>query len=223
MHDAALVESKDAVNALIRLPGIRDEPGEDGLTGFAIALGLMNANLSQSILMSNVEPREHIIFLAEQVLDVNPDGDSRIVQLQKTIRKTIGMMKIQHEPEPKYLPQRYTRYVDGQLLFPMVNGEIEEEERYYKNKNWQRKNLRDNLDSSIFNNEITPDLLEPLILDKFCIESKTDVRWEIKDVKIASCTHEGERYKQRERVCSIYLLFKVFTFTGNMTVLSLKT
>ena len=188
-----MVESDHAVNALIRLPGIRDDPGEDGLTGFAIAIGLMNAKLSQSILMSNVERRDDILFLAKEVLDVNPDGDSRIIELQKSIRNNLGMMKIQQESNSSH--QRVTRSVYGQILFPMINEKIEKEERYYKNKNWQSKKLRENLDSSIFHNEITPDILEPLILDKFCIESMTDVRWALNDVKIVSCTHEGNRYK----------------------------
>ena len=71
LHDAALVESEHAVNALVRIPGIRDEPCEDGLTGFAVAMGLMNAKLTQSILESKVEPRDEILFLAKEILDVN--------------------------------------------------------------------------------------------------------------------------------------------------------
>ena len=117
LHDAALVESEDAVNALVRIPGIRDEACEDGLTGFAIAVGLMNTKLTQSILRSNVEPRDYILFLAKEILDVNPDGDSRIERLQKCIRQHLAFEDNVQEEE-----ERKVRNIicDGCEMYPVV-------------------------------------------------------------------------------------------------------
>ena len=182
-----MAESEEAVNALVRLPGIRDEPGEDGLTGFAIAVGLMNAKLSTSILASNVKPRDDILFLAEEVLHVNPDGDDRISGLQKSILRTLKQMSV---------PDLYTLKPSIErtwVPYPMINAEIEKEACYFKNKMWQKENLRDNLSNSTLVNHIEADILKPLVLDKFCIQSNTIVKWAVSDIKIVSCAHEGDR------------------------------
>ena len=188
-----MAESKHAVNNLIRLPGIRDEPGEDGLTGFAIALGMMNAKLSISILSSNVEPRDNILFLAQEVLHVNPDGDNRISGLQKSIKEALKEMSV---PDLYCLEPSIEQTGMGleRVAFPMVNSEIEKEARYFKNKIWQKENLRENMSKSKVYNDIEADILKPLVLDKFCIESNSIVKWAVNDIKIVSCTHEGDRY-----------------------------
>ena len=80
------------------------------------------------------------------------------------------------------------------VVFPMVNSEIEKEARYFKNKIWQKENLRENMSKSKFYNDIEADILKPLVLDKFCIESNSIVKWAVNDIKIVSCTHEGDRY-----------------------------
>ena len=192
MCDAVLAESEEAVKALVSLPGVRDDPGEDGLTGFAIALGLMNSALSLFILRSNVEPRDDIIFLANEVLHVNPDGDARILRLQNSIKKALEQMNLQGSKLSEKMDPS-PRTTNGELMFPMINDNIEKQERYFKNKNWQKQNLEDNLDRSRIHNEIEADVLEPLILDKFCIEAETAVKWAIQEVKIVPCTHEGNR------------------------------
>ena len=189
-----MAESEEAVNALVGIPGIKDEPGEEGLTGFAIAIGLMNSKMATSILASNVEPREDIIFLAEEVLRVDPDGDIRISRLQNSIQRTLNNMGPIFGTPLKPGIDRANMWLE-KASYPMINPEIEKEDRYFKNKIWQKENLRENLSESSVHNHIEADILKPLVLDKFCIESNTIVKWAVRDIKILPCAHEGDRYE----------------------------
>ena len=68
---------------MLREPGIKDEPGEDGLTGFAIALGYKNVEMTLCFLQSDVQPRKNMLFLAEEILK---EQVHYLLLLEKVIR-----------------------------------------------------------------------------------------------------------------------------------------
>ena len=54
LHDAVLYGDDDWINALLSEPGVKDLPAEDGLTGFAIAVGYMNIEIVTRFLKSKL-------------------------------------------------------------------------------------------------------------------------------------------------------------------------
>ena len=57
LHEAALLQQETLFESLLCL-GIRDEPGDDGLTSFAIWLAYKNHACVTKMLRSNVQPKE---------------------------------------------------------------------------------------------------------------------------------------------------------------------
>ena len=74
---------------LLSAPVIKDEPGDDGLTSFAIMLALKDKVMVSDMLMSNLQSKEDILFLSEEVLKVHVRGDAQLQELQESIRSTI--------------------------------------------------------------------------------------------------------------------------------------
>ena len=165
------------INALLKDSVIRDEPADDGLSGFAIALAKQNEGIVISMLNSDLQPRENIIFLAQEFLNVK---DSTTEQLQKTIKEALKSLEVKM---PKY---------------PFVNPEIEKQERYFKNKIWLKEKLLQLCHEGNVN--LTKIFNSHLILGEFCIsqgkESTSDksVMWKLQQVKLLSCIHQDDRY-----------------------------
>ena len=162
---------------MLKDSGIRDELADDGLSGFAIALIKQNEGIVISMLNSELQPRENIIYWAQEFLNVK---DRTTVQLQRTIKEALKSLEVK---VPKY---------------PFVNPEVEKQERYFKNKIWLKEQLlqlghEDNVNlTNIINSH--------LILGEFCIsqgkESTSDksVMWKLQQVKLLSCIHQDDRY-----------------------------
>ena len=58
------------VNRLLNVPGIVDDEGHDGLTGFAISLVRQHKETVKEFLHSGTEPRDKNMFLAREFLKV---------------------------------------------------------------------------------------------------------------------------------------------------------
>ena len=67
---------------------------EDGLTGFAIALGFMNVDMVIKYLQSEVEPRDSMLFLAREVMKVPCKGDQKLEILQEAISNYLKVFTI---------------------------------------------------------------------------------------------------------------------------------
>ena len=185
LHDAAIYQDLSWTQALLREPGIKDEPGEDGLTGFAIALGYKNTELALSFLQSDVQPRENMLFLAEEILKVK--GDSSLENMQASISETLSAAAL-----PNLQASSVDKVKSNKIKFPLINPHIEEQDRYHKNKKWLKQQLRLNTDVDLVWKLMH---MENFILGKFCIEaSVSDGIWTLQDVEILACTHKNDRF-----------------------------
>ena len=81
----------DAVKWLLSFEGMRDDPGFDGTTGFALSLAQLNTWQTLAILKSGIEPRNQILFLASEFTGVET-SDSAMLALQKAVKKVLDRM-----------------------------------------------------------------------------------------------------------------------------------
>ena len=182
LHDAALHQDMVWTEALLKEPGIKDEPGDDGLTGFAIALGYMNIDMAIQYLQSDVEPKDHMLFLAAEVLNIPPKGDIWLGKLQETI-KSITVPSCQTASDQRIGCRK--------VKYPLINPHTEYHDRYYKNKKWLKQELSLNTDTDL---RVKLERMQHLILGKFCIETTAlDGKWKLQDIKTLSCVHKSER------------------------------
>ena len=193
MHDAALYQDMTWIQALLSKCGIKDEPAEDGLTGFTIALGLRNVKMATAFLRADVQPREQILFLAEEALkvEVPPEGDLPLEKLKISISEAFNDMAIPFCKSDSIEKQKRNKVERKKSKFPLINPDIEEQDRYYKNKKWLKNMISiDNED----NLELKLKRLQSLVLGKFCIRSKSDHMWILREVETLECSHTNDRF-----------------------------
>ena len=187
--------------ALLKEPGIRDEPGKDGLTGFAVALGFMNVDMVIKYLQSKVEPRDSILFLAREVLKVPSQGDQNLEILQEAISNSLKSIRQPHCQEISVQKMWCKK-----SKYPMINPNIEEHERYHKNKKWLKDQLRLNTDDDDLREKLGR--MQHFILGKFCIETNSsDGIWRLQDIRAVSCIHKHERFVSQIMVVMVFSNF----------------
>ena len=194
MHDAALEKDNDWIKALLSISGIRDTPGEDGLTGFAISMVLKNVEVVPIFLRSGLQPKDDMIFLAQEFLRLSPGRDLKMGILQTSIRETLTSMGIEDQT---YNVSSAQYVISGNVKpdrFPFVNPDIEKKECYFKNKTWQEYELHHSI---MCNNwKVMSENLQHLVLGKFCIKPTShthDMKWVLRRVALLPCNHQNER------------------------------
>ena len=198
LHDAVLYEDKNWINALLNEPGVEDLPAEDGLTGFAIALGYMNTEIVTRFLKSKLQSVD-MVSLANEVLELKlePNGDPALKNLQKAIKdakgfqlRSISVSGIDQSVKWR----RETKFYIERSRYPLVNPKVEEQERFYKNKTWLKRKISIRNDRDLM---VELANLQHLVLGKFCIRSpsvvKGDLKWKLENVEAKQCQHEGDR------------------------------
>ena len=75
-----------SVNCLLNLSGMRDDAAFDGTTGFALSLAQLSTAQTLAILKSGIEPREQILFLAQEFVVVDT-ANNGVLALQSVIRR----------------------------------------------------------------------------------------------------------------------------------------
>ena len=196
LHDAVLFEDENWINALLSEPGVKDLPAEDGLTGFAIALGYMNTEIVTRYLKSKLQSVD-MVSLANEVLELKlePNGDPALKNLQKAIKGAIKLRSISVSGINQIVKwRRDTKFCVEKSRYPMVNPKVEEHERYYKNKTWLKHQISLRNDGDLM---VELANLQHLVLGKFCIRSpsvvKGDLKWKLEKVEAKPCQHEGDR------------------------------
>ena len=197
LYNAAISQNADKIRQLLREHGVRDEPADDGLTAFAISLAFKNVDIVLDILKSDVQPKDDILFLAREVIKLKPRGDPEFSVLQTSVSETLESMGIGTQPFCTFFVQEMKHTKLEQRKFPLVNPNIEEQTRYFKNKAWQQTTLHHNL---FFNDwMVKSSNLMLLALGKFCIKTKSDsadmsTKWALQEVEASNCSHVNDRY-----------------------------
>ena len=104
-----------------------DRPAPDGTTAMAMAVGHMNAEIAALILTSeNVEPKDKIRFMAEEVLRTESKGDSEAVESFKNAlcQLVVGDPKFNAASECRQEVMDF-EMVELSKRFPYVNEEAE--------------------------------------------------------------------------------------------------
>ena len=108
----------ETVKCLLCLDGMRDDPASDGTTGFALSLAQLNTEQTLSILESRIEPRDEILFLAQEFILVET-SDTVMLSLQAEVRTYLeGILEpisvMIHSEDP--IDERYT--IVRKVLWP---------------------------------------------------------------------------------------------------------
>ena len=164
-----------------------DEPADDGLTGFAVALALKHKDIVSAMLKSNLPNKDENIFLAQEVLQLSPRRDFQLKDLQAAISETFKSLGVPIERLPVVEINQITV---EQKFFPYVNPDVEWQTHYHMNKNWQEQEIHSAILSK--NWIVQFETLKHMILGNFCIESTSsgDSKWELQGVKLHPCTHK---------------------------------
>ena len=209
LHSVALLQEEVYFKELIKFPDIKDDPGEDGLTGFAIWLALKNKVIVSEMLKSHVQPKEDMIFLSEEVLKVpsHGDSDSKLRELQESIKSTFSSLGIENKQSSHNVRSSSLE----QVKFPFVNPFVEEQDHYSKNKLWLKNEIALLMNECSgrmpeWQNSYGPNLtdimyhisnFEGIILGKFCIESGSEdihTQWDLRGIQFPPCRHKGDRF-----------------------------
>ena len=180
---------------------MKDLPAEDGLTSFAIALGYMNINIVTSFLQSKLQ-LEGMVTLANEVLELKlePNGDPALKNLQEAIKgakeskafqlRSISVSGLNNTEKWR----RETNFYVEKSRYPLVNPKVEEQERFYKNKTWLKRQISLRIEGDLM---VELANLQHLVLGKFCIRSQSDVegnlKWKLESLDTYPCQHEGDR------------------------------
>ena len=89
------------LRCLVGLDGMRDHPAPDGTTGFALSLAQLNTEQTLAILESGIEPREQILFLAQEFTVVqtgNPALQEAVTNYLDGIMEPISVLVHSEDP-----------------------------------------------------------------------------------------------------------------------------
>ena len=192
LSKAALEQNKETVNYLLRAPCIVDEPADDGLTGFAIALALKDKDIVNAMLKSNLLNKEEAVFLAQELLKISPGEDSQLRELQIVISDTLKSLEIKIESLP--VVEVVDHLKEKQKQFPYVNPDIERLPHYHKNKDWQKTEIHRSLLSNTWVAKFGT--IQQMVLGNFCIKGTStsdDRKWELQGLKLLTCSHKHDR------------------------------
>ena len=102
-----------------------DLPAPDGTTAIAMAVGHMNAEIAALILTAkNVEPKDKITFIAEEVLKTENKGDKAVENFKNSMRELVGDREVNNTSERRQSPLDL-EMVELSKRFPYVNEEAE--------------------------------------------------------------------------------------------------
>ena len=195
---AASQQDKDAIDTLLGIPDLEDEPTDDGLTGFAVSLALKDKDIVSKMLKSDLPTKDDMLFLAQEVLKLSPMGDELLGQLQQSINLTLTSLGIEFQRSAEHFP----REVIQKEKFPYVNSGIEYEERFFKNKTWQKRERNTAMgkcmvpDCGSMRISFLTEGFQHLALGKFCIEPASNnghTKWDLDGVKLLPCSHKEDR------------------------------
>ena len=142
--------------------------------------------------------------LANEVLKIKlePKGNPAVKKLQKAIMdakdfKLMSMSFSGMENTSKWKWKRGSKLKKNKSRYPLVNPNIEWQDRYFKNKAWLRSQIDHNDDEDLM---AKLENLQPLILGKFCIgdasDRRGDLKWTLEGVVMNSCQHDGDRWEK---------------------------
>ena len=103
-----------------------DHAAPDGTTAMAMAVGHMNAEIVALILTSNnVEPKDQIRFIAEEVLKTeNKDGNLAVEHFKDALAQIVGIPEVDNSAECRQGGTDF-EMVELSKRFPYVNEEAE--------------------------------------------------------------------------------------------------